>query len=265
MAYDDGFYYGQCKIICTTDNVGDNGKTVLVTTNDGKTFSATLSNLRCEFMLAGRTLYKVQLVANDVTEYTTEVEAGYGDCILVHLSNGYNEVMQKDLLDLDTIKNTANLQYKGASAQALKDVATSTVNEVFVNNSGKLVVRKNGADSVLNFSSIIDLSDKADQNSGNKYTYNVKNYYAHYQSLTNANFYVGYKSVPSASASVHGHAGESGGFWGANASYSIDTPSISYDASTGVLVVNVGASIHNEGNYSYPTFAKDNVLVILKY
>ena len=175
MAYDDGFYYGQCKIICTSDKSADNGKTVLITTTDGKTYSSTLTNLRCEFMLAGRTLYKVQLVASGKAEYTTEVEAGYGDCILVHLSEGYNEVMQKDLLELATIKSTAdaNLAYKGATAKAVKEVnakaetAQTTANGKVQKISGTgyvtvdalgydsstktLKMKVGGADSVINF------------------------------------------------------------------------------------------------------------------
>ena len=45
--YDDG----QCKIVAVVDNTADNGKTVLITTDANKTYSGTIANKKCEFLL----------------------------------------------------------------------------------------------------------------------------------------------------------------------------------------------------------------------
>ena len=129
MAYDDGYYYGQCKIVAVVDNTADNGKTVLITTDDNKTYSGTIANKKCEFLLPPRTLYTVQKVSSGSTEFTTKVEAGYGDCILVHLDTGYVEVKQGDIVGLDYIKaaTDANLKNKVPEAKAVKELNNSLV------------------------------------------------------------------------------------------------------------------------------------------
>ena len=129
MAYDDGYYYGQCKIVAVVDNTADNGKTVLITTDDNKTYSGTIVNKKCEVLLPPRTLYTVQKVSSGSTEFTTKVEAGYGDCILVHLDTGYVEVKQGDIVGLDYIKaaTDANLKNKVPEAKAVKEVNNSLI------------------------------------------------------------------------------------------------------------------------------------------
>ena len=124
MAYDDGYYYGQCKIVAVVDDAADNGKTVLITTDDNKTYSGTIANKRCEFLLPPRTLYTVQKVSGESAEFTTKVEAGYGDCILVHLDTGYVEVKQKDIVCLDYIKAATadDLKNKVPEANAVKEL-----------------------------------------------------------------------------------------------------------------------------------------------
>ena len=127
MAYDDGYYYGQCKLVAVVDNTADNGKTVLITTDDNKTYSGTIANKKCEFLLPPRTLYTVQKVSSGSAEFTTKVEAGYGDCILVHLDTGYVEVKQGDIVGLDYIKaaTDANLKNKVPEAKAVKELNNS--------------------------------------------------------------------------------------------------------------------------------------------
>ena len=129
MAYDDGYYYGQCKIVAVVDNTADNGKTVLITTDDNKTYSGTIANKKCEFLLPPRTLYTVQKVSSGSTEFTTKVEAGYGDCILVHLDTGYVEVKQGDIVGLDYIKAATadDLKNKVPEAKAVKELNNSFV------------------------------------------------------------------------------------------------------------------------------------------
>ena len=130
MAYDDGYYYGQCKIVAVVDNTADNGKTVLITTDDNKTYSGTIANKKCEFLLPPRTLYTVQKVSSGSTEFTTKVEAGYGDCILVHLDTGYVEVKQGDIVGLDYIKAATadDLKNKVPEANAVKTLNSSLNN-----------------------------------------------------------------------------------------------------------------------------------------
>ena len=127
MAYDDGYYYGQCKIVAVVDNTADNGKTVLITTDDNKTYSGTIANKKCEFLLPPRTLYTVQKASGESAEFTTKVEAGYGDCILVHLDTGYVEVKQGDIVGLDYIKAATDdsLKNKVPEAKAVKELNNS--------------------------------------------------------------------------------------------------------------------------------------------
>lgn len=129
MAYSDGYYYGQCKIVAVVDDAADNGKTVLITTDDNKTYSGTIANKKCEFLLPPRTLYTVQKVSGESAEFTTKVEAGYGDCILVHLDTGYVDVKQGDIVGLDYIKTATadDLKNKVPEANAVKELNSSLV------------------------------------------------------------------------------------------------------------------------------------------
>ena len=123
--YDDG----QCKIVAVVDNTADNGKTVLITTDDNKTYSGTIANKKCEFLLPPKTLYTVQKVSSGSAEFTTKVEAGYGDCILVHLDTGYVEVKQGDIVGLDYIKAATadDLKNKVPEANAVKALNSNLI------------------------------------------------------------------------------------------------------------------------------------------
>lgn len=93
MAYDDGYYYGQCKIICEAESVAETG-TVSIT--DGtSTWSKGLSGKAAEFTVPGRARYTVSLLRGNDTVYSTVVEAGYGDCIHVMLAPGYGNVTER--------------------------------------------------------------------------------------------------------------------------------------------------------------------------
>ena len=150
MAYDDGYYYGQCKIVAIVDNTADNGKTVLITTDDNKTYSGTITNKKCEFLLPPRTLYTVQKVSSGSAEFTTKVEAGYGDCILVHLDTGYVEVKQGDIVGLDYIKAATdnNLKNKVPEAKAVKELNNSFNKNFKLNNKTSLTILSNEIDNV---------------------------------------------------------------------------------------------------------------------
>lgn len=95
MAYDDGYYYGQCKIICESETVNDNGRTVAIT--DGKnTWSKALADKVAEFIVPGRSRYTVTLLDGNVTKYTNKFDAGYGECIHVMLAAGYDNITRSE-------------------------------------------------------------------------------------------------------------------------------------------------------------------------
>lgn len=85
MGYDDGYYYGQGKLICTSTAEADNGKAVSVKNTDGKTWSGTLADGKCVFTLPPRDVYTISLMAKEEVQYTTTVIMGYGDCKVVEV------------------------------------------------------------------------------------------------------------------------------------------------------------------------------------
>jgi len=99
MAYDDGFYYGQNKLVF--EAVSGNGNTVSVTNSAG-TLVATVSlvNGRGSATVPGRDEYTVSF--NSSPTFTTKVQCGYGECIKVVLADGYEPVVQKDLDEVKT-------------------------------------------------------------------------------------------------------------------------------------------------------------------
>lgn len=143
-AINELFDDGQCKLVAVVDNTADNGKTVLITTDDNKTYSGTIANKKCEFLLPPKTLYTVQKVSSGSAEFTTKVEAGYGDCILVHLDTGYVEVKQGDIVSLDYIKAATadDLKNKVPEANAVKEL------------NGKLVDQSSGKSITLHLESL---------------------------------------------------------------------------------------------------------------
>lgn len=94
MAYDDGFYYGQCKLICEAESAAETG-TVSIYDGDRFINSKGLTNKVAEFTVPGRARYTVNLMRGNDTVYSTVVEAGYGDCIHVMLAPGYDKVTEK--------------------------------------------------------------------------------------------------------------------------------------------------------------------------
>ena len=95
MAYDDGYYYGQCKIVCEAEDTIDNGKTVSIVSGE-KSWSKAIANKTAEFLVPGRDRYTVSLLDGEVTKWSGIIEAGYGECIHVMLADGYTPVIKKD-------------------------------------------------------------------------------------------------------------------------------------------------------------------------
>lgn len=85
MGYDDGYYYGQGKLICTSTAEADNGKTVSIKNTDGKTWSGTLADGKCVFTLPPRDVYTISLMQSEEVQYTTTIIMGYGDCMVVEV------------------------------------------------------------------------------------------------------------------------------------------------------------------------------------
>lgn len=103
MAYDDGYYYGQCKIICEAETLSDNGKAVTIT-DGSRSWSGTIANKICAFLVPGRGQYTITLVnTEEETEWSGVIEAGYGECIHVMLADGYEAIMVREKLTLEEI------------------------------------------------------------------------------------------------------------------------------------------------------------------
>lgn len=91
MAYDDSFYYGQCRLVCTSAVSADNGKTVTVKGLGGATKSATMAGGKCEFMLPPRDKYTIELKSGNTVQYSTSFEAGYGECRVFEIGMNKND------------------------------------------------------------------------------------------------------------------------------------------------------------------------------
>ena len=244
MAYDDGYYYGQCKIVAVVDNTADNGKTVLITTDDNKTYSGTITNKKCEFLLPPRTLYTVQKVSSGSAEFTTKVEAGYGDCILVHLDTGYVEVKQGDIVGLDYIKAATddNLKNKVPEAKAIKELNSSLGGLSFgIDTNGNYGYYKDGADTVTPFKKgsvkKFASSTLTYYRSGTyTFTRNISSEYSEYNKLTVNDIIGGIDSVSAGSTSDLTRKGSAS-----------NVTVIGYDNSTGIITatVRIGTGSNN--------------------
>lgn len=94
MAYDDGYYYGQCKLVFEAKS--SSGNTVTIQNSSGATIgSAAISNLSGEAIVPGRDEYTITFNSNPV--WTGKVQCGYGECIKIVLADGYEPIVQKDL------------------------------------------------------------------------------------------------------------------------------------------------------------------------
>lgn len=95
MGYADGFYYGQNKIVVTSEVAGDSGKLVTVTSSGGTVYSDTFdANLELSFTVPGNDRYDIIKYSDGTPtteEYTNVVYAQYG---------GYHEI--KVAYDTDT-------------------------------------------------------------------------------------------------------------------------------------------------------------------
>lgn len=81
MGFVDVFYYGQNKLICKSLTSADNGKTVSITNSAGRSWSGTIADKKCEFMLPPRDVYSVSILGTGgVAQNTQEVMLGFGEC-----------------------------------------------------------------------------------------------------------------------------------------------------------------------------------------
>lgn len=91
FGYDDGFYYGQAKVIALATKPEDEGKTVTLS-NGSKTFTGTMADGKCAFLVPGKERYTIRLGS-----YSTDIDISYGECIGVYMAEGYEPVRQKDI------------------------------------------------------------------------------------------------------------------------------------------------------------------------
>lgn len=150
--FEVGYFFGLCKLICLAETSADNGKVVRVTNGSGtRKWTSSIADQKCKFMLPGRDRYTVELGEG---EYTTTIDLGYGECIGLHLADGYGFVRYRDLLTLKEIIRTPNLSLKGASAESVKEVDAKLSGLTFAKNAeGEWGYKIGGADPVIPFKS----------------------------------------------------------------------------------------------------------------
>lgn len=152
FGYDDGFYYGQCKLICEVETLDGNGKTVTI--SDGtNNWSATVQNKIAAFLLPPRNKYTVTLINGAKSEYVKDVALGYGECYHLMLADGYDPIMQRDKLSLQEIAaSTGNIDGYVPDAAAVKELSGNMGNLQFRNNNGIGEWKEVGADTWNPFS-----------------------------------------------------------------------------------------------------------------
>lgn len=166
FGYDDGFYYGQCKLICEVETLDGNGKTVTI--SDGtNNWSATVQNKIAAFLLPPRNKYTVTLINGAKSEYVKDVALGYGECYHLMLADGYDPIMQRDKLSLQEIAaSTGNIDGYVPDAAAVKELNSNLVangtNFVFDYKDGKYGYNTDpnrGADSFFPFNKEFETCD----------------------------------------------------------------------------------------------------------
>lgn len=94
MAYDDGYYYGQCKLVFEAKS--SSSGTVDILYSDGTSAAtAAIRDYVGEAIVPGRNEYTIRFNSNPA--WTGKVQCGYGECIKVVLADGYEPIVQKDL------------------------------------------------------------------------------------------------------------------------------------------------------------------------
>lgn len=124
MGFADDYYYGQCKLICTTTTTADNGKTVSVVSGSGRTWSGTVANKVCTFLLPNRDSYTVKLMSGSTVQHQETVYLGYGECKMIMIGmdkntpEGIKAIVQAGLeSSFFTVGNTINFTEGSTSVQ----------------------------------------------------------------------------------------------------------------------------------------------------
>lgn len=140
-----------------------NGKKVNIS-NGSYTLEATIADKKAEFLIPSIPAPARKDFTITFGDFRKTVNVGYGDVTTVYLAEGYDPVKGIDLLDLDEIM-TEDLEYKAASAEAVKDLATAVSNALVtedsqgntvsfqfgIDSAGRYGYKKAGADSVIPF------------------------------------------------------------------------------------------------------------------
>lgn len=237
MAYDDGYYYGQCKIVCEAEDTIDNGKTVSIVSGE-KSWSKAIANKTAEFLVPGRDRYTVSLLDGEVTKWSGIIEAGYGECIHVMLADGYTPVIKKDFDAQLTTSNGVPFRF-GYDAERDR--------YGYIRNIG-------GADTVIPFTS--SFSFKLKDNGMGTGTVDVKQYLIDnhfddiidYTKLSNEDFILQIATMYSVGdrSEARRASGNPGSSW---SDRSYGAPTLSYNAQTGILSITVGDNTSTTGSW----------------
>lgn len=85
MGYDDSYYYGQNKLICTAKSSADEGKAVSVVSMSGRSWSGTITDGVCTFLLPPRDAYTITLMNGDDIQHSVIETLGFGECKIVDI------------------------------------------------------------------------------------------------------------------------------------------------------------------------------------
>lgn len=166
--FEDGYYFGQGKLICLAETDSDNGKIVTVKNESNtRTWTAHIADKKCEFILPPKDRYSIELGEG---EYITKVDMSYGACIGVHLADGYGNVLYNDLLTLEEITAATDLSFKGASAESVNELNNNFGNMIpfsfGITPNGEYGYKKVGADTVIPFRNYKNLTAETLANTG---------------------------------------------------------------------------------------------------
>lgn len=150
FGYDDGYYFGQAKVVALATKDEDNGKTVTLT-NGTKTYTGTMADGKCVFTVPGKDRYTIRLGS-----YSRAVDVSYGECVGVYMAEGYELVYKKNLdaleaelkanfqAGVDSVYNAIVAQGTTPASKALSDVVDAIASlsnnrnkkEIFLNEGG---------------------------------------------------------------------------------------------------------------------------------
>lgn len=130
MAYDDGFYFGQARVICLGTKDADNEKRIRITGDDVNVADLMRSRM-CEFILPGKARYHINF---NNGEYETDINVSYGECIGVYMNKDYDIVHFADLaayVKIADLQGIADLTTKSPTELGDKSITAVCAKDMF--------------------------------------------------------------------------------------------------------------------------------------